>query len=133
MFKIGRTTGIPGQLTDLELTLHSLLISLPIVPLHLLVVLQDLDELLAKQCGLPEDMSSHCFRFHTRRHCIVTYLVLPNCLILRARDGVLRQRLDLLLQAIAQLARLPDEVIQKGGILAACAVVSGVERARVQV
>lgn len=85
----GKPETILERLTDPELPLYPLLIPLPVVPLHLLVVLQDLDELLAKQCGLPEDMSSHCFRFHTRRHCIVTYLVLPNCLILRARDGVL--------------------------------------------
>ena len=85
----GKPETILERLTDSELPLHPLLIPLPVVPLHLLVVLQDLHELLAKQCGLPKDMSSHCFRFHNRRHRIVTYLVLPNCLILRARDGVL--------------------------------------------
>ena len=44
----GKPETILERLTDSELPLYPLLIPLPVVPLHLLVVLQDLDELLAK-------------------------------------------------------------------------------------
>lgn len=52
MFKLGRSTGTPEQLTDFELTFHPLLVPLPVVPLYLLVVLQGLNKLGASKVCL---------------------------------------------------------------------------------
>ena len=62
-----------------------------------------------------------------------TDLVLADGLILGAGDRVGREGLYPLLQVIAQLTRLPDQVVQKRLVLAAGALVCAVERARMQV
>ena len=63
----------------------------------------------------------------------MTHLVLADSLVLRPRYWEGGQRLDLLLQLVAQLTRLGNHVIQQRCILSACAIVRRVERTRVEV
>ena len=60
------------------------------------------------------------------------YLVPSNGLILGARDRVRGQRLNFLLQAVADLPRLCDEVVEHRAVALARALVSGVEGAAVK-
>lgn len=115
--------------TNLELTLHALLVLRTVLLLSSLVALDRLDELLLHQAGLWEQENQDSL--HERRYCS-THLLLPN-LTVTSTAALLLQCLYPTLEDIAERTGVRNEVLELLRVSLGRSLVRVVERAAVEV